>query len=298
MSACPQAEPRAEAAEPRSAEAASPEETCTAPLWGPDAVRALRTPRVLDAPAADEERLLEEVRAVAGPYATHDILRHHLRASHGKPGWAVNGYLREAVLARNTRADFEPPPRPEAEAASAGVSMLAPESAAPAELDEPPPAELPACVWELILSHLEAPDVRAAACVCTALRCAADSCWPALFVRRWGVPIPLHPPQQPRKAYAERAAALGAFRCPACLRAPLQPIVYGFPSPALVAAQRKSLVWLGGDYLIKGDPSWACMGCESRWLTFPWARGGMPCRVPTLAQMQAAQLDGADAGEA
>ena len=269
------------------------ENSASAPaLWGPEAVRALRVPRLLDAPLAGEEQLLEEVRAAVGQYASEERLRHHLRQAHGKSNWAVNGYLRESVVAHNgTRADYYPPSCPPALSGarapeSAAHSALAPECAEPAE-----PLELPLCLWELILSHLDAPDLRRAACVSTLLRSTSDSCWPELFARRWGV-LPLNPQLQPREAYAERAASLGAFRCPACHASPLVPIVYGFPSPPLVAAQRAGVVFLAGDYLIHKDPTWACMSCHARWLTFPWAVGGMPRKVPTLAQMQAAQQDG------
>ena len=48
-------------------------------------------------------------------------------------------------------------------------------------------------------------------------------------------------------------------------------LVPGFPSPALVAALRRSHVLLGGDYLVEGDPSWACPACQSRWRVWPFA---------------------------
>ena len=59
--------------------------------------------------------------------------------------------------------------------------------------------------------------------------------------------------------------------CPECLSSKVLPIVYGFPSPPLVAALKKSRVLLGGDYLIEGDPSWACGACQSRWRAWPFA---------------------------
>ena len=59
--------------------------------------------------------------------------------------------------------------------------------------------------------------------------------------------------------------------CPECLSSKVLPIVYGFPSPPLVAALKKSRVLLGGDYLVEGDPSWACGACQSRWRTWPFA---------------------------
>ena len=59
--------------------------------------------------------------------------------------------------------------------------------------------------------------------------------------------------------------------CPECLTSKVTPIVYGFPSPALVAAMRDGLVLLGGDYLVEGDPNWACKACQSRWRAWPFS---------------------------
>ena len=59
--------------------------------------------------------------------------------------------------------------------------------------------------------------------------------------------------------------------CPECHAARVTPIVYGFPSPQLVTALKKQKVLLGGDYLVEGDPSWACRACQSRWRAWPFA---------------------------
>ena len=59
--------------------------------------------------------------------------------------------------------------------------------------------------------------------------------------------------------------------CPECLATRVTPIVYGFPSPALVSALMRGRVLLGGDYLVDGDPAWGCRACHSRWLRWPFA---------------------------
>ena len=96
-----------------------------------------------------------------------------------------------------------------------------------------------------------------------------------------------------RGAYNARAAALGALRCPSCLARPLAPVVYGFPSPQLVPAQRSGRVLLGGDYLLERDPTWSCAACGLQWRQWPWAQGGVPQPVPPEARVAGA---GAGAG--
>jgi hypothetical protein len=110
----------------------------------------------------------------------------------------VNGYLREAVLARADpgHADFEPAAHAQPGATGTHAQQLgAPASghargdAADAEAGDgdgdaslacaavattPTPA-LPPALWEVVLRLLTAPDVRAAGAVCVALRQAASS---------------------------------------------------------------------------------------------------------------------------
>jgi hypothetical protein len=115
----------------------------------------------------------------------------------------VNGYLREAVLARADpgHADFEPAAHAHAHAHTAASATPTPTQqlgalpsghtggdAADADaaaascslpcaalaLPSPTPA-LPPALWECVLRLLSAPDVRAAGAVCTALRQAASS---------------------------------------------------------------------------------------------------------------------------
>lgn len=264
-------------------------------LWGADAVRELRLPRVLDAAVPAEDALLRRLRACVGPYADERRLRHHLRSSHGKLAWAVNGYLREAVLQREARADFEPgggPPR------ACGI-----ERTVTTELptDHPPALLLPLALWEHILHFLDAQDVHSASGACAQLRSAGERQWRPLFERRWGVLAAREPLPCWRAAYAARTAALLSMSCPCCslpqalvVRAPLpslrpvltlraQCVVYGFPSPPLVAEQRAGRVRLGGDYLLDADPLWACIACEARWAAWPWAVGGVPPLLPSPA---------------
>jgi hypothetical protein len=166
------------------------------------------------------------------------------------------------------------------------------------------------------------------ACVCC--HACAQTLWRALYLQRWGpaaAALPAPPPPPPyalpaaaavvappgapmrppagcggggavalcwRAAYGTRAAALGALRCPCCLSArSLTAVVYGFPSGALVAAQRNGRVLLGGDYLVDNDPAWACAACGLQWRAWPWAAGGPPEACPPAARVAGA---GAGAG--
>ena len=276
------------------------EDDAAAPaLWGPEAVRALRQPRALADAVPGEAALLAAVRARVGPYASEGALRHHVRNTHAKTWWAVNSYLREAVLARvdDGPADFEP--------AAHGPPPLAPPSQVLDERDgdapATPPPPLPPALWELILRRLDAPDVRAAGAVCVALRAAASSqaLWQALYQRRWGprafaAAAPRLPGGCWRAAYSERSEQLGAMRCPCCA-APraLTPVAYGFPAAGLVAAQRAGKLLLGGDYLMEKDPAWACAACGLQWTAWPWATGGAVEECPVTARVAGA---GAGAG--
>jgi hypothetical protein len=261
-------------------------DSATVPLWGPcapcsrccrlsvslartrEAVNALRQPRAPE-PVPHEEELLRCARTRVGPFASEGALRHHIRNSHGKCSWAVNGYLREAVLSRRpgTFPDFAPL------AAPPGARKQTADRLCGSPGDEPfPSSALPLDLWERVLSNLEAPDVRAAACVCTQLRAAAERLWQPLFQRRWGM-LAVQPDAGWRAAYSARCASMAAMRCTSCDDT-IVAVVYGYPSTTLVAAQAAGDVLLGGDYLIDGDPMWACRRCDARWASWPWARGG------------------------
>jgi hypothetical protein len=294
----------------------APEPPGAGSLFGAEAVRFL-TAAQHPAPAGvsltdAEEALLKTVRERVGPYASDGLLRHFLRTSHGKAHWAVNGALREAVLAvgeDGVPAEFEPAAHVPLGAAGA------PSSCKPgAEEEEAATAcPLPVSVWELILARLDAPDVRSAARTCTTLRAAASSqaLWAGLYAKRWG-PWPRHglsPQDCPavhdhwdlggttppcwRSAYSVRSVALGAMRCPSCSASPLIPIVFGYPSSPLVSLQRAGRVLLGGDYLLDRDPTWCCAQCGLQWRTWPWTQGGVATPVPAEARVAGA---GAGAG--
>ena len=74
-----------------------------------------------------------------------------------------------------------------------------------------------------------------------------------------------------RDEYRARHARDANMTCPECLTGKVTPIVYGFPSPSLVAAMRDGVVLLGGDYLVEGDPNWACKACQSKWRAWPFS---------------------------
>lgn len=280
-------------------------------LFGPEAVSFLKAPAQPPSSGQGtdaEEALLRTVRERVGPYASDGSLRHFLRTSHSKAHWAVNGALREAVLAAGedgVPADFEPaahvPTNTSAAACVSSTGQADTEVAA---------CTLPVAVWELILARLDAPDVRSAACTCTTLRAAASSqaLWALMYSRRWGAwpshglsphdcpAVPDHHVAAPpcwRAAYSVRSVALGGMRCPSCAASPLIPIVFGYPSPPLVSLQRAGRVLLGGDYLLDRDPTWCCPGCGLQWKTWPWATGGVAAPVPVEARVAGA---GAGAG--
>ena len=284
-------------------------------LFGAEAVRFLKAaqPPAPGQSTDAEEALLKTVRERVGPYASDGSLRHFLRTSHGKAHWAVNGALREAVLAAGedgVPADFEPAAHVPSGAAGSSSS-----GQAVAEGEAMSACSLPVSVWELILARLDAPDVRCAARTCTTLRAAASSqaLWAGLYLRRWGA-WPRHglsaqdcpavydhrdTPPCWRAAYSIRSVALGGMRCPACsaspsaASSPLIPIVFGYPSPPLVSLQRAGRVLLGGDYLLDRDPTWCCAACGLQWRNWPWGLGGVSAPVPAEARVAGA---GAGAG--
>lgn len=113
---------------------------------------------------------------------------------------AVNGYLREAVLARSGPnpggADYEPRPRtapvPPAAAlnATAALGDRIVLAAASDSESEAPALALPPALWEQILQSaaLAPADICSAGLACRALREAAGSeaIWERLFLARWG----------------------------------------------------------------------------------------------------------------
>ena len=51
----------------------------------------------------------------------------------------------------------------------------------------------------------------------------------------------------------------------------LVPVVFGFPSPALVALAKDNLLHLGEDHIIPGDsPVWCCIECHARFTVWPF----------------------------
>ena len=113
-----------------------------------------------------------------------------------------------------------------------------------------------------------------------------------------GLPAPEVPPQEEvqevlpqiinyHDEYRARHVRDLHLTCPECLTAKVTPMVYGFPSPALVTAMRAGTVLLGGDYLVEGNPTWACRACQSRWRSWPFS---WPDRS-VLSESEIAELD-------
>ena len=263
-----------------------PDATCGrlddgAELWGPAALARAQT-RDATTPLSEETGLMRELRKKSGPFASDATLRAHLRAARGKLHWSMNGYFRQAVLDADPRAkcDFEPRPlasdRP-ADESSSGADNYCEPTCRDDGTDVP---RLPPLVWELVLARVPAVDACRLARVSSSTRDAAHAppVWRRQFVSRWGDAAASRvasraAPDTPdwRDEYRRRHARERAMTCPECLAARVTPIVYGFPSPALVSALRRGRVLLGGDYLVDGDPAWGCRACQSRWLRWPFA---------------------------
>ncbi len=274
-------------------------------LWGSRALA--HTTRDAVTPLANESHLLRCLRKKVGPFADAECLRQHLRAARGKLHWSANGYFREAVTATvipprvgRARRDFEPRPlardplRDDREADET-ISK-----------EEAPSLSLPPLAWERVLSRVSLADACRLARVAPAAREAAGSetVWRAQYAARWGAraaasletraaarrdarearetgpistvfvePLDSFPSSliRWRDEYRARHARDADMTCPECLTSKVTPIVYGFPSPALVAAMRGGVVALGGDYLVEGDPNWACKACQSRWRAWPFS---------------------------
>eukprot|EP00301_Raphidiophrys_heterophryoidea_P027451 c9663_g1_i4.p2 GENE.c9663_g1_i4~~c9663_g1_i4.p2 ORF type:complete len:139 (-),score=20.32 c9663_g1_i4:52-468(-) len=58
--------------------------------------------------------------------------------------------------------------------------------------------------------------------------------------------------------------------CPACKRGSVMPVLYGYPSPELVALVQANRIKLGGDYFVPGDVLWQCQRCRAGWVLYPY----------------------------
>ena len=260
-------------------------------LWGSRALA--HTTRDAVTPLANESHLLRCLRKKVGPFADAECLRQHLRAARGKLHWSANGYFREAVTATvipprvgRARRDFEPKPlardplRDREPPDAGGPSFRGKdEKEGDAQTETP---SLPPLAWERVLSRVSLADACRLARVAPATREAAgsESVWRAQYAARWGARAVASLETRAahsektirwRDEYRARHARDANMTCPECLTGKVTPIVYGFPSPSLVAAMRDGVVLLGGDYLVEGDPNWACKACQSKWRAWPFS---------------------------
>jgi hypothetical protein len=260
-------------------------------LWGSRALA--HTTRDAATPLENESHLLRCLIKKVGPFADAECLRQHLRAARGKLHWSANGYFREAVTATvipprvgRARRDFEPKPlafdplRDREPPDAGGPSFRGKdekEGDAPSETPSLPPL-----AWERVLSRVSLADACRLARVAPATREAAgsESVWRAQYAARWGARAVASLETRAahsektirwRDEYRARHARDANMTCPECLTGKVTPIVYGFPSPSLVAAMRDGVVLLGGDYLVEGDPNWACKACQSKWRAWPFS---------------------------
>lgn len=95
-----------------------------------------------------------------------------------------------------------------------------------------------------------------------------------------------------KRRLQEQLAHVRAMRCPRCLGA-LVPLVYGFPSPVLLAGMRAQRLILGGDHLIDNCHVWACVSCNSSFRHYPYGPLGLE---ELLLQPAQAQEQGAAGG--
>lgn len=239
---------------------------------------------------------MQAMTATLGPYASKEALLYHLRAARGKVNYAVNTYFRAVLAEKVILADFEPrgyayladckhPMAPSA----ATDSATAQSDAAQSTLDS-----IPGPVIEQILMHTNLLTLCNIAAVCTTLHKASQSAilWQSLYERRWGRPegieallcgsIAQHtdcyhtsssqPAQQTTWSgrYRHRHLSERCMQCPACRKAKVIPIVYGFPSHLLVRNMKANKLRMGNDHLIDGQPTWVCSGCSVEFTDFPF----------------------------
>ena len=117
--------------------------------------------------------------------------------------------------------------------------------------------------------------------VCRSWRGAAlsDCVWAPLFKRRWGsvwcgssdAPVDV-PPDAAVTAYRERHAEEAIGLCTVCRKSTVVPVLYGFPSPDLIALRASKEVFLGGDQMLEGAgfPHWQCRACFAASVQYPW----------------------------
>eukprot|EP01041_Mallomonas_annulata_P006634 gene6634-13441_t len=59
--------------------------------------------------------------------------------------------------------------------------------------------------------------------------------------------------------------------CPFCTASEtMLPVVYGFPSNALIHARSLGLLLMGGDGQLQGAAAWACKQCHEECISYPW----------------------------
>ena len=261
----------------------------------------LRCLRKKVGPFADAECLRQHLRAARGKlhWSANGYFREAVTATVIPP------------RAGRARRDFEPKPlardpRRDDREANARSASPGNEEEGPSPRSPPSPP-LPPLAWACVLSRVSLADACRLARVAPAAREAAGSetVWRAQYASRWGAraaasletraaarrdarearetaEVFVEPPTNAafdsfpslirwRDEYRARHARDADMTCPECLTSKVTPIVYGFPSPALVAAMRGGVVLLGGDYLVEGDPNWACKACQSRWRAWPFA---------------------------
>eukprot|EP00301_Raphidiophrys_heterophryoidea_P027449 c9663_g1_i2.p1 GENE.c9663_g1_i2~~c9663_g1_i2.p1 ORF type:complete len:267 (-),score=27.62 c9663_g1_i2:52-852(-) len=74
----------------------------------------------------------------------------------------------------------------------------------------------------------------------------------------------------PREMFLWHCEMESKMICPACKRGSVMPVLYGYPSPELVALVQANRIKLGGDYFVPGDVLWQCQRCRAGWVLYPY----------------------------
>ena len=217
---------------------------------------------------------LEKMRLILGPNAAHERLSVHLREQRSQIHWAVNSFFRQ---------HFSTPNDPDSQflcacaEASQVVSARGDRVETRSSLcpqDSPGILHLPD---DLVLTHLcslllPRELVRLA---CTSKRardlCADETLWSTVYTTLHTQQSDAAKPGSCREAVREHVCRVRRQGCAACHHGFVVPLVFGFPSAALMRAAECDRLRFGWDFKTAQDASWQCIGCRSKFHQWPWA---------------------------
>lgn len=247
-----------------------------------------------DVPCDGEEDLMVRIRRMAGPWASDDKLRCHLRSARGKLHWAINSYMRICLSDEGTRLDYEPRSgvlfRPCA-ATSSDIQSLAikDNSRESGDAQEEDPGSLDAwapTLVSLLLEQISDPwTLISASRVSRAFykETRNEKLWKDLFDSKWPVVFPLSkakgqgassasPLRRTIESFRDQSLFIHRMSCPVCGEdRGIVPIVYGYPSVQLMEKMRKKMCILGGDHLVEECFVWGCHQCNESFKVHPFS---------------------------